>query len=168
MKPETAPEAAYKRTMSVNVPIEHAFKVFTEKMGAWWPASHHVGGTPFKDILIDPRAGGRWYEINVKGEECVWGSVLAWEPPKKVVLSWHLQPDWSFSPDLAKASEVALEFVAEGPEKTRLEFEHRHLERHGAGWETMREQVGSDGGWPVILDLFIAATGEAAPEGKSR
>jgi uncharacterized protein YndB with AHSA1/START domain len=168
MKPETAPEAAYKRTMSVSVPIEHAFKVFTEKMGAWWPQTHHVGTTPFKDILIDPRAGGRWYEINVKGEECVWGSVLSWEPPKKVVLSWHLQPDWSFNPDLARASEVALDFVAEGPEKTRVKFAHRHLERHGAGWETMREKVGSDGGWPVILDLFIAAAGGRAQEGKNQ
>lgn len=157
MNPGTQAVAAYKRTMHVNVPIEHAFKVFTEKMGSWWPATHHVGGLAFKDILIDPRPGGRWYEINEKGQECVWGSVLAWEPPKKVVLSWHLQPDWSFNPDMAKASEVALEFVAEGPESTRLEFEHRHLERHGAGWESMREQVSSPGGWPVILDLFVQA-----------
>jgi uncharacterized protein YndB with AHSA1/START domain len=149
--------AAYKKTMHVNVSIERAFKVFTEKMGAWWPQSHHVGGTPFKVILIDPRTGGRWYEINGDGEECVWGSVLAWEPPKKVALSWHLQPDWSFSPDLTKASEVALEFVAEGPERTRLEFEHRHLERHGAGWEQMREKVSAPGGWPVILDLYLQA-----------
>ena len=74
-----------------------------------------------------------------------------------MVLSWHLQPDWSFSPDMTKASEVALEFVAEGPEKTRLEFEHRHLERHGAGWEKMRQQVSAPGGWPVILDLFLEA-----------
>lgn len=156
--PQTAPTAAVKRTLQVNVPIERAFQVFTEKMGSWWPASHHVGGTPFKDILMDPRAGGRWYEINEKGEECIWGSVLVWEPPKKVVLSWHLQPDWSFSADMARASEVALEFVAEGPEKTRVEFEHRHLERHGAGWETMREQVGSEGGWPMILNQYVAAT----------
>jgi len=144
--------------MSVNVPIERAFKVFTERMGAWWPQTHHVGGTPFKDILIDQRAGGRWYEINANGEECIWGSVLTWEPPKKVVLSWHLQPDWSFSPDFAKASEVALEFIAEGPEKTRLEFEHRHLERHGAGWESMREKVSAPGGWPMILDCYLQAT----------
>jgi uncharacterized protein YndB with AHSA1/START domain len=157
MTRELALTASYKRTMSVNVPIERAFKAFTEKMGAWWPATHHVGGTPFNDILIDPRAGGRWYEINANGEECIWGSVLAWEPPKKVVLSWHLQPDWSFSADMAKASEVALEFIAEGSEKTRLEFEHRHLERHGAGWEKMREQVGAPGGWPAILDLYLAA-----------
>ena len=157
MTPEPALNASYKRTMHVNVPIDRAFKVFTEKMGAWWPASHHVGGTPFRDILMDQRPGGRWYEINADGQECIWGSVQVWEPPKKVVLSWHLQPDWSFSPDLAKASEVALEFIAEGPEKTRLEFEHRHLERHGAGWEKMLAQVGSEGGWPMILDCFIRA-----------
>ena len=158
MAPQTAPTATVKRTLHLNVPIEHAFRVFTERMGSWWPASHHVGETPFKDILIDPRAGGRWYEVNVKGEECLWGTVLAWEPPKRVVLSWHLQPDWSFSPDMARASEVALEFVAEGLEKTRVEFEHRHLERHGAGWEKLHEQVGAEGGWPMILEQYIAAT----------
>ena len=157
MSPETAAMAAYKRTMLVNVPIERAFKVFTEKMGAWWPASHHVGGTPFKDILMDRRTGGRWYEINAEGQECIWGSVLAWEPPNRVVLSWHLQPDWSVNMDMARSSEVSMEFVSEGPEKTRLEFEHRHLERHGAGWEKMRAEVGSDGGWPMILELYLKA-----------
>ena len=159
MSPESAAIAAYKRTMLVNVPIERAFKVFTEKMGAWWPASHHVGGSPFKDILVDPRTGGRWYEINAEGQECIWGSVLAWEPPKKVVLSWHLQPDWSLNMDMARSSEVSVDFISEGPERTRLEFEHRHLERHGAGWEKMRAEVGSDGGWPMILDLFRKAAG---------
>ena len=81
----------------------------------------------------------------------------SWEPPKKVVLSWHLQPDWSFSPDLAKASEVALEFVAEGPEKTRVEFEHRHLERHGAGWQELRKGVDSPGGWTLVLAQYVEA-----------
>jgi uncharacterized protein YndB with AHSA1/START domain len=158
MVPETAQNAVVKRTLHLEVPIEKAFQVFTQRMGHWWPASHHVGGTPFKDILIDPKQGGRWYEINADGAECIWGTVVAYEPPKKVVLSWHLQPDWSFNGDIAKASEVALEFVAEGPEKTRVEFEHRHLERHGAGWEKMREQVGSEGGWPMILAEYVKAT----------
>ena len=157
MAPETTQYAVVKRTLHVEVPIEKAFQVFTERMGQWWPATHHVGNTPFKDILIDKKKGGRWYEINVEGAECIWGTVVEYQPPKKVVLSWHLQPDWSFSADLSKASEVALEFVAEGPEKTRLEFEHRHLERHGAGWENMREQVSGDGGWPAILALYLAA-----------
>jgi uncharacterized protein YndB with AHSA1/START domain len=126
-------------------------------MGQWWPATHHVGKTPFRDILMDPRAGGRWYEVNVDGVECVWGTVVEWQPPKKVVLSWHLQPDWSFNADMAHASEVVLEFIAEGKESTRVEMEHRHLEKHGAGWEKMREQVGSDGGWPAILELYVKA-----------
>lgn len=155
MTPETAQEPVIRKTLHVEVPIEKAFQVFTERMGKWWPQSHHVGGTLFKDILIDPREGGRWYEINAEGAECIWGKVVTWEPPKKVVLSWHLQPDWSFDGSMAKASEVALEFVAEGPETTRVEFEHRHLERHGAGWQKMREQVGAEGGWPMILDLFV-------------
>jgi uncharacterized protein YndB with AHSA1/START domain len=127
-------------------------------MGSWWPASHHVGNVPFKDLLIEHWVGGRWYEINVKGEECPWGQVLAWEPPTKVVVSWHLQPDWSFDASLEKASEVALQFISEGPESTRVEFEHRHLEKHGAGWEKLREQAGSEGGWPAILDLYVKAT----------
>lgn len=154
---ETAQNAAVKRTLHVEVPIEKAFQVFTERMGKWWPESHHVGGTPFKDILIDPKKGGRWYEINAEGVECIWGTVIAWEPPKKVVLSWHLQPDWTFNADIAKASEVALEFIADGPDQTRVEFEHRHLERHGEGWQQMREKVGAEGGWPVILKQYLAA-----------
>jgi len=157
MVTETVQNATVNRTLHLEVPIEKAFQVFTERMGQWWPASHHIGGTPFQDILIDKKKGGRWYEINAEGAECTWGTVVDYDPPNRVVLSWHLQPDWSFNPDLATASEVALEFVAEGPEKTRVEFAHRHLERHGAGWEKMREQVGSDGGWPAILDLYVAA-----------
>ena len=156
MAPEAVQNAVFRKTLHIRVPIEMAFRVFTDRMGAWWPESHHIGDTPFKDILIDHRAGGRWYEINAKGAECIWGTVLTWEPPRKVVLSWQLQPDWTFSPDLAKASEVALEFISEGPEATRVEFEHRHLERHGAGWEKLREQVGSEGGWPTILDLYVS------------
>ncbi|MGB2626320.1 MAG: SRPBCC family protein [Candidatus Acidiferrum sp.] len=157
MAPELIQSTVVRKTLRVEVPAERAFQVFTERMGMWWPPSHHVGVTPFRDILIDKKQGGRWYEINVAGAECVWGTVLAYEPPKKVVLSWHLQPDWSFSADLAKASEVALEFIAEGPETTRVEFEHRHLDRHGLGWEKMREQVGADGGWPMILKLYVEA-----------
>ena len=157
MKPEIAQEALVRKTLHVEVPIERAFKVFTQQMGKWWPASHHVGSTPFRDILIDPFAGGRWYEINVEGVEGVWGSVLEWEPPKKVVLGWHLQPDWSFSADVARASEVALEFIAEGPESTRVEFEHRRLDKHGEGWIKMREQVSAPGGWPTILAIYVEA-----------
>lgn len=158
MAPQPSPVATVKRTLRVGVPIDRAFRVLTEKMGTWWPASHHIGKTPFSEIVVEPRVGGRWFERDGAGSECDWGRVLVWDPPKHVVISWQLQPDWQFSPDLSRASEVSFEFSAEGPEATRLEFEHRHLERHGAGWEKMREQVGSEGGWPAILELYVAGT----------
>jgi hypothetical protein len=155
MAPETAQSTAVKRTLHVAVPVEKAFQVFTERMGAWWPATHHVGKIPFKDIRMDARAGGRWYEINAEGAEVVWGSVVAWEPPTRVVLGWHLQPDFQFDPDVKKASEGSLEFVQEGPESTRVEFEHRYLERHGENWQKLRDSVGSEGGWNSVMGEFV-------------
>ena len=121
-------------------------------MGTWWPASHHIGKVPFVDVVVEPRVGGKWMERGGHGEECQWGTVLAWDPPKQVVFSWQLQVDWSFSTDMSRASEVAFTFFAEDPEATRMEFEHRHLERHGQGWEAIREGV--EGGWTGILVEF--------------
>jgi len=152
MAPQTAVMATVKRTLRVGVPIEFAFRMLTEKMGTWWPASHHIGQVPFAEVIVEPRAGGRWLERGEHGEECQWGTVLVWDPPKQVVFSWQLQSDWKFSPDMARASEVAFTFFAEGPEATRMEFEHRHLERHGEGWENIRKGV--EGGWAGILVEF--------------
>lgn len=152
MAPQTAAMAAVKRTLHVGVPIDHAFRMLTEKMGTWWPASHHIGKVPFAEIVIEPRVGGKWVERGHNGEECQWGTVLVWDPPKQVVFSWQLQADWKFSPDMSRASEVAFTFFAEGPESTRLEFEHRHIERHGEGWEAIRKGV--EGGWAGILVEF--------------
>jgi uncharacterized protein YndB with AHSA1/START domain len=139
------------------VPIEKAFEVFTKKMGTWWPATHHIAPKPFTEIVIEPRTGGRWFERDADGAECEWGRVLAWEAPKRLVVSWQLQPDWKFSGDMERASEVALEFFAEGPESTRVEFEHRHIERHGEGWEKLRAGVDAAGGWTAILQLYREA-----------
>jgi len=136
----------------VGVPIEFAFRMLTEKMGTWWPASHHIGKVPFAEVIVEPRVGGKWMERGAGGEQCQWGTVLAWDPPKQVVFSWQLQADWTFSTDMSRASEVAFTFFAEGPEMTRLEFEHRHLERHGQGWEAIRKEV--EGGWAGILVEF--------------
>ena len=155
MAPEIVQNTTVKKTLRVAVPIEKAFQVFTERMGAWWPATHHIGGTPFKDVIVEPRAGGRWFERDAKGTECEWGSVIGYEPPSKLLLAWHLQPDFKFSPDKSRASEVALEFIAEGPESTRVEFEHRHIDRHGEGWEKMRASV--DPGWGQVLAGYVAA-----------
>ena len=155
MAAETVQGTAVRKTLQVGVPVEKAFQVFTERMGAWWPATHHIGGTPFQEVIVEPHAGGRWFERDAKGAECEWGRVIVWEPPKKLVLAWHLQPDFKYSPDPARASEVALEFIAEGPEATRLEFEHRNIDRHGEGWEKLRTSV--DPGWTLVLAGYVAA-----------
>jgi uncharacterized protein YndB with AHSA1/START domain len=157
MAPEAAPSAAVKRTIRVNVPIEKAFQVFTERMGTWWPATHHIGAQPFRDVIVERRAGGRWFERDANGAECDWGRVLAWEPPYRLTLSWHLQPDFKDNADPTLASEVALEFIAEGKEATRMELEHRHIERHGQGWENLRKGVDAPGGWTGVLEQYVAA-----------
>lgn len=158
MHPEAAaPMTVVKRTIHVAVPIEKAFRVFVEKMGQWWPATHHIGAMPFQDIIIEQREGGRWYERNSNGADCEWGKVLLWEPPRRAVLSWHLQPDWKFDGDPERASEVAMLFVAEGPAATRLEFEHRHIERHGVGYEKLFAGVDSPGGWTAVLAQYETA-----------
>ena len=157
MKPEAAPVAPIIRTIEVSVPIEKAFEVFTKKMGTWWPASHHIAPKDFTEIVIEPHVGGRWFERDAQGAECDWGRVLVWEPPKRLVVTWQLQPDWSFSADNARASEVALEFFAEGAGTTRVDFVHRHLERHGEDWNKLRAAVDEPSGWTGILDRFREA-----------
>ncbi len=157
MTPEAAPMAVVKRTIHVNAPIETAFRVLTQKMGEWWPTTHHIGATPFAEIVVEPRAGGRWFERDSKGAECDWGKVLVWEPPKQVVVSWHLQPDFKYNADASKASEVSFEFIAEGAAATRMEFEHRHIQRHGENWEKLLAGVDSPGGWTAVLAQFVEA-----------
>jgi uncharacterized protein YndB with AHSA1/START domain len=156
-EPVAAKASVVQKTLNANVPIERAFAVFTEKMTAWWPATHHIAKQPFAEIVVEQRSGGRWYERAADGSECDWGRVQAWEPPQRVVFSWHLQGDWSYDPNPEKASEVEIRFFAEGAGKTRVELEHRGLERHGAGWEKIRTGVDSPGGWSAILEQFAKA-----------
>jgi uncharacterized protein YndB with AHSA1/START domain len=146
---QPAQTAAVRRTLHVGVPIEFAFQTLADNMGAWWPATHHIAKTPFLEVVVEPRSGGRWFERDTSGVECEWGTVLLYEPPRKLVLGWHLQPDFQYNPDPALASEVIFEFIAEGPEAARVEFQHWHLERHGAGWEKLRASV--DSGWTEVL-----------------
>jgi uncharacterized protein YndB with AHSA1/START domain len=155
-----APGAVVKKTLLLNCPRDHAFQLFTQNMGRWWPETHHVGEVPFRDILIEPHAGGRWYEVNVKNEEGLWGHVLAWEPPRRVVLSWHLDATFKFNPDLARASELDISFHALPENKVRVEVEHRHIERHGEGYEKLREML--DGGWIGVLGEFVKYADPAA------
>ncbi len=144
------------KSVTVNAGRERAFAVFTEKFFTWWPKSHHIGEAELADAVIEPKVGGRWYERGMDGAECDWDYVLAYEPPERVVLSWHLQGDWSFHPDPAKASEVEVQFIKETDSRTRVELTHSHIERHD-GHEQVREGVDSPNGWAGILADYAKA-----------
>lgn len=159
-------EAVVRKSVRVKAPIDRAFSVFVEQMETWWPATHHIGDTPFEAIFVEPRVGGRWYERNAKGELCDWGKVLKWDPPHRVAFSWHVgpghdQPDWKADPDPEKASEVEIRFTAEGPDITFVELEHSKLERHGEGYEQLRALFDGPGAWGDILALYAKKVEEA-------
>jgi uncharacterized protein YndB with AHSA1/START domain len=158
----TVEEAVVRKSVRVQTGIERAFAVFVEQMETWWPATHHIGKTPFEAIFVEPRVGGRWYERDVEGKVADWGTVLAWDPPHRVRFSWHVgtghdRPDWACDPDIAKASEVEIRFMAEGPEATLVELEHSKLERHGEGYEQLRALFDGPGAWGDILKLYAKA-----------
>jgi uncharacterized protein YndB with AHSA1/START domain len=154
-------EAVIRKSVRVNVPIDRAFSVFVEQMETWWPATHHIGETAFEAIFVEPRVGGRWYERNAEGKQCDWGTVLKWDPPHRVTLSWHVgpghdSPDWKFDPDMAKASEVEIRFTEDGT-GTLVELEHSKLERHGEGYEAFRALMDGPGAWVAVLASFSRA-----------
>jgi uncharacterized protein YndB with AHSA1/START domain len=158
-----ASTAVVNKTLFLNCSREHAFHVFTQNMGQWWPATHHVGNVPFRDILIEPRSGGRWYEISADDTQGVWGHVLKWDPPQRVLLSWHLDTTFKFNPDLARASELDICFRALADDKVRIDFEHRYIERHGTGYQQLRDML--DGGWVGVLAEFAKLADPATSAG---
>ncbi|MEA3017104.1 MAG: hypothetical protein QOI38_1826 [Sphingomonadales bacterium] len=145
--------APIRKTLRVRASQEKAFRVFTANMGRWWLKSHSLLQAPQRDVLIEPRAGGRWYEIGEDGSEQDWGRVLAWDPPRRIVLAWQLNADWAYDPDFETIVEVT--FTAEG-EETIVAFEHRDLERYGERAEELRGgyESGMDGGWAALLEGF--------------
>ncbi|HEY8024471.1 MAG TPA: SRPBCC family protein [Burkholderiaceae bacterium] len=159
----TASASEVRKTLTLKCSQEHAFRVFTERMGNWWPAAHHTGALPFRDIVIEKQTGGRWYEVDVREQKGDWGHVLAWEQPHRLVLSWHLDTEFVFRPEFDRASELEFCFIAEGPNQTRVEFVHRHIDRHGKGYEALREQLNN--GWVAVLDAFVTLADKASEEG---
>lgn len=145
-----------RKAVTVGVSAEHAFRVFTEEVDTWWPRSHHIGTSPMRRVLIEPRVGGRCYTEQEDGTECDWGSVLVWEPPRRLVFAWQITLAWEYEPDLAKSSEVEVRFTPLADGGTRVELEHRHFERHGPGSERMRSGVDGADGWGALLGLFAA------------
>lgn len=156
--PATAP---VRHFVVVEAPIERAFKVFTEDFGRFKPREHNLLAVPIAETIFEPRVGGHVYDRGVDGSECRWARVLAYDPPGRLVLSWNISPRWQIESDLNKTSEWEVRFTAETENRTRVEIEHRNLERHGEGWEGVRVGVDSDQGWPLYLrrfqDLFPGA-----------
>jgi uncharacterized protein YndB with AHSA1/START domain len=144
---------AVRKTMSVKAPLDVAWRVFTEKMGTWWPLAHYkIGKANAVDAVVEPRVGGRWYERGEDGSTCDWGRVLAWEPNSRLVLTWDITADWQFDPKLN--TEIEVRFIADGKDATRVELEHRHLDRYGERREEMRRIFDSEGDWGRILGMF--------------
>jgi uncharacterized protein YndB with AHSA1/START domain len=145
----------------VEAPIEEAFTVFTERFGDFKPPEHTLLHVPIAETVFEPKVGGHIYDRGVDGSECRWARVLAYEPPDRVVFSWDISPQWQIETDPDNASEVAVHFVAEAPRRTRVELEHRHLDRHGPGWQAVRDGVAHDEGWPLYLNRYAALFGES-------
>jgi len=147
------------KEVSVNASAEHAFKVFTDGIDRWWPRQHHIGQSPLKTEVLETRLGGRWYGISEDGSECNIGKVLVWDPPTRLVLSWQLTAEWKFDPNFL--TEIEVTFTAEGPMKTKVVLEHRKLDAYGPAAPAIREMIGADTGWGLIVGNFVAvANGE--------
>jgi uncharacterized protein YndB with AHSA1/START domain len=149
-----AQDTSVRAQVVVEAPLERAFSVFTDDFGSFKPPEHNLLAVEIAETVFEPRVGGHLYDRGVDGSECRWARVLAYEPPTRVVISWDISPQWQLEHDLEKTSEVEVRFVSEAPERTRVELEHRNLERHGEGWEGEREGVASADGWPLYLQRF--------------
>ena len=150
-----------RKTVTVNAPIERAFDVFTNGFGTWWPPTHHIAEVDMADAILEPRVGGRWYERGIDGSECDWGSVLDYDRPNHVAVSWRLNGEFQYDPDPAHQSRVDVWFTSEGEGVTRVQLVHSQLDRHGETWKALRDGVSSDGGWGSLLGMF--ATAAASP-----
>ncbi len=149
-----ATDTSVRTSIVVEAPIDRAFSVFTEDFGSFKPPEHNLLAVEIAETVFEPREGGHLYDRGVDGSECRWARVLAYEPPHRVVFSWDISPQWQIETDLDKTSEVEVRFVADSPERTRVELEHRNLARHGAGWQGVREGVAGEEGWPLYLQRF--------------
>jgi uncharacterized protein YndB with AHSA1/START domain len=138
----------------VEAPLDRAFSFFTESFGSFKPPEHNMLEVEIAETVFEPRVGGHLYDRGVDGSECRWARVLAYEPPHRVLLSWDVSPQWQLETDSERTSEWEVRFFSETPERTRVELEHRNLERHGPGWEAVRDGVAAPDGWPLYLQRF--------------
>jgi uncharacterized protein YndB with AHSA1/START domain len=151
--------ATVNKEIVVDAPIAEAFRVFTERFGDFKPKEHNLLGAAITETVFEARAGGHIYDRAEDGSECHWARVLVYEPPTRVVFSWDIGPTWQLEQNPDNTSEVEVRFAADGPARTRVELEHRNLDRHGPGWEGVRQGVDSNDGWPLYLERFAALLG---------
>jgi uncharacterized protein YndB with AHSA1/START domain len=145
-----------RRQIVVDAPIDRAFAVFTERFGDFKPPEHNLLALPIAETVFEPQVGGNIVDRAADSTESRWARILAYDPPDRVVFSWDISPRWRVEADPEQTSEVEVRFVAETPDRTRLELEHRHLDRHGPGWESVRDGVADDAGWPLYLNRYAA------------
>jgi uncharacterized protein YndB with AHSA1/START domain len=146
--------AIVQRQIVVEAPIDRAFSVFTERFGDFKPPEHNLLGAPIVQTTFEPRVGGHIYDRAEDGTECRWARVLAYEPPDRVLFSWDIGPRWEIESDTDNTSEVEVRFIAESPQRTRVELEHRNIDRHGPGWQAVRDSIADEGGWPLYLSRY--------------
>lgn len=158
MSPE-ALETSVRSSIVVDAPIDRAFSIFTEGIGSWFPSEYNLLEVDIAERTFETRVGGRITDRGADGSECSWARVLEYEPPDRVVFSWDISPQWQVEADPDKTSEVEVRFTSEAPDRTRVDVEHRNLERHGPGWEQTRESVAGEGGWPGCLERFAERVG---------
>ena len=157
----TQTQQVVRRQIIVPAPLEKAFAVFTERFGDFKPPEHNLLTAPIAQTVFEPRAGGHIYDRATDGTECRWARVLVYEPPQRVVFSWDIGPTWQLEADAENASEVEVRFIAQGPDRTRVELEHRHIDRHGPGWQAVADGVAHDQGWPLYLARYAALFDDA-------
>jgi uncharacterized protein YndB with AHSA1/START domain len=146
----------------VEAPIERAFRVFIEEFDRVKPHEHNMLSVEIAETVFEPRVGGHVYDRGVDGSVCRWARVLAFEPPSRIVISWDISPRWQVETNPERCSEVEIRFIAEATDRTRVELEHRHLDRHGEGWETARDGVNAPDGWPLYLKRYTAVVERVA------
>ncbi len=145
------------RTVTVQAPADACFRTFVDRWADWWPREHHIGqDREITELHLEGRIGGRAYDVDTNGTECQWGTVLAYEPPARLVIAWHIQPDFTtIDRDVNRSSEVEVTFTAVDDERTEVRLVHGHLGRHGEGASSMHGSVGNDdGGWGFLIRRF--------------
>ena len=157
-----ATSAVVRRHIVVEAPSEKAFSVFTERLGDFKPPEHNLLAAPLAETVFEPRVGGHIYDRATDGTVCRWARVLVYDPPRRVVFSWDIGPTWQLETNPENASEVEVRFIEETPDRTRVELEHRNIDRHGPGWEAVADGVGHDQGWPLYLARYAALFGEGS------